>query len=90
MQVGKGGGWFCPNKMPDGSWCPTRYAKEDFQTTPAPSPAPVAANWEPVSNGPDARYIAALNFAAAVYRGLGPEAGDDALAFAMRVYRSFP
>lgn len=36
MRAGKNGGWFCPTKLPDGSWCKARSAK--------PEPVPTDAN----------------------------------------------
>ena len=74
-------GLFCPTKMPDGSWCKTKFK------TPPP-PAQVSS--EPVHDLqtlPKVRLAeAALKFAGAVYQGAGPVGEAEALALAQKAY----
>ena len=72
MKPGKGGGWFCSRKMPDGSWCSQRVA--------AAKPTPVAG----AAPADEAARLGALESAARVYEGTGM--ADDVLAFAQRAF----
>jgi len=86
------GTFYCPKKDGD-EWCTERVK-------PANQPAaaqrvPVQAPRRPTGSADslpssDARYIAALSFAASLYRGGGAEMLDDALAVARKIYASFP
>jgi hypothetical protein len=84
MQMGKFGKWFCPNKMPDGSWCkgaPSQaQAPASYQPPPAGPPFPLA-NGDYV-----ALAVASIGLAQALYAGLGPETETDATRAAMRIY----
>ena len=85
MRAGKGGSYYCPSKDQNGEWCKFKAP------APASAPAPNGSASSPApASSSQARYIAALEFSATVYRGVGPEMSDDALAFALRVYQSFP
>lgn len=87
MRLGKGGKYFCPSKMPDESWCP-------FKAEGPPAPAPASAgNGESVGRiSPewrgDALAAASLSFAAALFRGAGPEMADDALLVAKKAFQT--
>lgn len=79
MRAGRGGGFFCATKMPDGSWCPNK-AKPDVP--------PVSGMAPPVGKVDSMIAAAALQFAAEFYRGADPQSADDALQLALRAYRT--
>ena len=85
MNEGKKGGWYCPKKMPDGSYCQQRIA-----ATPAPAPVqtPVAVPVAQPHAFPRVRLAeAALAFAGRVYQGSGPVGGEEALLLAGQTYK---
>ena len=99
MRQGQDGGWFCATKVPENpkGWCKFHVSAPKAGKTnvsaavsAAASTAALGAAPTPNPNSGDHRYIAALEFAAVLYRGMGPDLRDDALAFARRVYESFP
>ncbi len=63
---------------------------------PTPQPgqqqivAPGASQTPSSANGKDARYAAALNFAALIFRGCGPELAPDALDLARKIVQDWP
>ncbi len=72
MKLGKGGGYFCPRKMDDGSWCPERVAApKSVSAAPANGVAPTPKQL---------LIIAALDFASRVYQGSGDASGAIDLA----------
>lgn len=48
MRPGKNGGWFCANKLPDGSWCKARPAKPVAENS-------VSDEWDAIDNAPSVR-----------------------------------
>jgi len=80
MKEGKAGGYFCPRKMEDGSWCTQRVA--------APKATEKATNGAASTTTPQQLLvIAALDFASRVFQGSGQ--GDDALDLANRALAGF-
>jgi hypothetical protein len=85
MQMGKFGKWFCPNKMPDGSWC--KGVPVQAQATAPYSQTASQAVAQPAPNGDYvALAVASIGLAQALYAGLGPETETDATRAAMRIY----
>jgi hypothetical protein len=85
MQMGKFGKWFCPNKMPDGSWC--KGVPAQAPTAPYAQTASQAASAISAPNGDYvALAVASIGLAQALYAGLGPETETDATRAAMRIY----
>jgi hypothetical protein len=83
MRQGKGNGYFCASKMPDGSWCSQKAAGE---VAAAPAGLPAAMGQ---SNGNNATpklllILGALDFAAKVYQGTGQ--ADDAVMLANQTF----
>ena len=78
MRSGKGGAFFCPKKLADGSWCTEKVA--------APKGAGGITSPTVATTG-DVLRAAALSFAATLYRGAGPEMADDAIALAKRAFQ---
>jgi len=90
MNAGKKGGFYCPKKMPDGSYCQQRIAAAPVA---APQVAvPVATEYVPPPSLPTPipykimMAQAALMFAAQVYHGSGPTGEEGALVLAQRAY----
>lgn len=79
MRPGQGG-FFCPSKMPDGSWC-------TYKVKPEPAAEPATNHGTAPASG-DALAVASLSFAAALFRGAGTEMGDDAIALAIKTYQA--
>ena len=83
-----GSGFFCSKKLDSGKYC---GHTADSPATKPPGRGPAGLSDEMVGAvTAHKRYIVALEFASSVYRGVGPEMSDEALAFARRVYESFP
>lgn len=80
MKQGRNGGFFCPKKMPDGSWCAAKSspAQANAPTQVSPTPQPGA------TTPAHLLLIAALDFASRVYQGTGQ--ADDATALANAIY----
>lgn len=83
MQAGKGGAWFCPNKMADQSWCKHRVQGAPAQVAAA---QPVPAAHLPASTGGEALAAAALVAASKLYQGAGPEMSEMVIQTAQRFY----
>ena len=80
LKQGRNGGFFCPKKLPDGSWCPSKQSG-----SVAAAPAAVAPTPQPGATTPaHLLLIAALDFASRIYQGTGQ--GDDAVTLANQVY----
>jgi hypothetical protein len=76
-------GLFCPTKMPDGSWCKTKFKKQAPEA-PQHSSEPV----KELQTLPKVRLAeAALAFAGAVYHGSGPVGANEALVLAQTAYK---
>jgi hypothetical protein len=74
MRAGKNGGFFCPRKMPDQTYCTQR-----IKAVPGPVAAPSLAA-EPQTTPRHLMVIAALDFASRVYQGTAQDQGAMALA----------
>lgn len=89
MNVGQKGGFYCPKKTSDGSYCKERVA------APKPDPVPAAAppgvpNWAAGPIMANESLAAACVEAASVHFGgnLPPEMQDDVIAYAVKFYRA--
>ena len=84
----KGNGFFCSQKMPDGSYC--KMKAQGPATPQAAAPAVVAgksfSHWDSIPNigGGDAVKAAALRFAGELCHGAGPEMSEEAIAIAIK------
>ena len=85
MNVGQKGGFYCPKKMPDGTYCKERIA------APAPQGnAAAAAVAAPAATSDATIACGAFQMAAGVYSGqihsADIEAQNAVIAFAVRAY----
>lgn len=71
---GKGFSWYCPQKMPDGSWCPYKVKAE--KQAPAPGPAQIVAPG--ASQGPPSDEAVRLRICEALLKG-GAGTPDEVL-----------
>lgn len=76
MRAGNKGGFYCAKKNPDGSWCSQR---QSGSKPAASAPAPQQAQGTALA-------VAAVQFAAALCHGQGPDALTDALACAAKAH----
>lgn len=76
----KGEGFFCPKKLPDGSWCKEKGA------APAPAP-PQSATVAPGASSQVMLVLGALQFAGAVYQGTG--SAEEAITLANQIYEGW-
>ena len=83
----KGTGFYCAQKLPDGSWCKEKSASPPAATAEVPATASQASSASATSD--DALAVAALGFAG---RLLGPastpESVNAALVVAVKVYQT--
>lgn len=84
MQAGKGGAWFCPNRMADQSWCKHRVA--GVPQGAAAVPVPAAHLSSSTGGGGEVLAAAALTAASRVYSGAGPEFEAQVIQTAQRFY----
>lgn len=81
-------GPYCATKLADGSWCTERPPKSAaVQAAAVPAAGTTGA---PSSQGTSQAVLqaAALNFAASLCRGAGPEMADIALEIAVKAIRT--
>ena len=76
----KGGGFYCPKKLPDGSWC---NEKGDAPAPAAPQSAALASGGSPQV----ALILGALSAAATVYQGTGN--AEDFVTLANQIYEGW-
>lgn len=76
----KGGGFFCPKKLPDGSWC------KEKGHAPAAAPSQSAA-LAPSGSPTVALVLGALSAAATVYQGTGN--AEDFITLANQLYEGW-
>jgi len=79
MRSGKSGAFFCPKKMPDGSWCAQKIA-------PPKEPETAAAALATAGSSDAALAAAALLFAAQVWGPVDATMHDEVIATAVRAY----
>ena len=88
MRPGNKGGFFCPRKMPDGSFCKERSSgSASAPQSPPASRAAVESSWEPQTQATSPQHLlvlACLDFASRTYQGTGQS--DDARALAFDTY----
>ena len=80
MKMGKFGGYFCPRKMPDGTYCSAKASADTSFTPPATPAAPQASKDAPVASSDHLLVLGALDFAAKVYQGTSDAEGAKVLA----------
>jgi len=73
-------GWKCTQRVGEG-WCNQR-----IKNAPSTPQTPQAGTSQP---GGEILQAAALQFAASLFRGAGPEMGDDAISLALKAYSAF-
>ena len=76
----KGGGFYCPKKLPDGSWCQHKGAAPAQN---APQSAALASGGSPAVM----LVLGALQFAGAVYQGTGN--AEDAITLANQIFEGW-
>lgn len=80
MKVSKFGGFYCTVQNDDESYCKEKVAG------PKPTSIAPATNLLPKAASGEVLAAASLEFAAAFWKGAGPEMSDDALALAIKAY----
>lgn len=80
QQSANGGAYYCPNKMPDGSWCKTKTKAE------APPPATNTSSPSDVNLADALLAAGALKFAAHVWGPVDPAMHDEVLAGAVKAF----
>lgn len=81
MRAGNKGGFYCPRKMPDQTYCPQRIKAATVQTytNPEPSVTVRAAGPEGPTTNKHLMLIACIDAASRVYQGTGQDVGFIAL-----------
>jgi hypothetical protein len=81
------GAYFCPKKLPDGSYCKSRItgvAPAAQAQTPASGPA--SGNGAHAVNGDAVLAAGALEFAARVYGSVPSDMHDEVIAYAIKAF----